>query len=536
VNQRWTCLLPLVAFGVLASVQLFGPPIVGLADNGDFPRAIGRFGYAQPQDDREPRLIFAYLAPFYTHQPLSQVRQKSHEFLTSHTLLVALAVVASRITSPSGTLFITTMGAVHMAAIFAALARLLFVTRHLRAHLLFGVALVLILTDVGYLAYCNSFFSEPASCIFALWFTAEAIAASREQALSGKLLAAALLFICAKPQNVPLALPLACYVYLMPRRSSVRTRLAASTGLLLAAAAVLHSVQPEPKLEVSYNLLFSAILPESRDPRADLEAMGMDPELVRFKNTRAWSADSGFYDEQVRKALKSSGPAGLAGFYMQRPTRAWRHLTTLFPTATRIRPECCANFEPSSGLPPGAQATSFSLWSKLHEQVFGHITKFWLLGLCGILAVHLRRGKPGSCADVLAVLSALCITAFLTAAFGDENEPVKHLYLFNLLSDITLILLLALCRGSLPATSDIESFLAGGSSFAAGCCKVPWFHICVLLDKVIPKAALVHKQAFENGWTPSGDLWILFLVHLKVREIKVDCWQGCEESFSSHAD
>ena len=450
MKQCWTCLLLLGAFGLLASVQLFRPPIVGLADNGDFQRAIGRFGYAQPQNEHEPLLRFVYVAPVYTMQPLSQVRQKSHEFFTSHTLLVALAVGVSRITSRSGTFFITTMGAVHMAGILAALARLLFVTRYLRAHLFFGAALVVILTDVGYLAYCNSFFSEPASCIFALWFTAEAISASRKQSLDGKLVAAALLLICAKPQNSPLAVPLACYVYMMPQRSSVRTRIATSTLMLLAAAVVLHSVKQEPTLEISYNLLFSAILPESRDPRADLEAMGMDPELVRFKNTGAWGANSGFHDQQVRTTLRRIGQTGLVAFYMQRPTRLWRHLTTLFPIATGIRPECCANFTPSSGLPPGTHATTFTVWSKLHEQVFGRITKFLLLGLCISFVLYLQSGKPGSLSNVLAVLSALCITAFLTAAFGDANEPVKHQYLFNLLLDMTLLLLLASCRGSLP--------------------------------------------------------------------------------------
>ena len=350
-------------------------------------------------------------------------------------------------------------------AILAAFARLLFVTRHLRAHVFFGAALVLILTDIGYLAYCNSFYSEPASCIFALWFTAEAIFAGKDRTLNGKLVAAALLLICAKPQNAPLALPLTCYMVLVPWRSSGTARFAAAGCLLLAAAAVLHSVQPEPKLEVSYNLLFSAILPESRQPRADLKAMSMDPELVRFQDTKAWSAGSGFHDGQVRESLKHSGPTGLAIFYLQRPARAWRHLSTLFPIATRIRPECCANFEPSSGLAPGAHATTFTLWSELHEQVFGRATKFLLFGLCAILVSHQLRVKPGPLAQVIALLAALCITAFLTAAFGDANEPVKHQFLFNLFLDLTFLLLLASCAGSpLPdlPLSQSRSFLPGG--------------------------------------------------------------------------
>jgi len=40
---------------------------------------------------------------------------------------------------------------------------------------------------------------------------------------------------------------------------------------------------------------------------------------------------------------------------------------------------------------------------------------------------------------VIALLPALSLAAFLTAAFGDTNEPVKHRFLFNFMLDAPIL-------------------------------------------------------------------------------------------------
>jgi hypothetical protein len=194
-------------------------------------------------------------------------------------------------------------------------------------------------------------------------------------------------------------------------------------------------------------MLFSAVLPESRDPRGDLRALRMDPELVRFKGTLAWSPNSGLYAEEVRKAMHAAGPVQIAMFYVTRPKRLWRHITTLFPVATQIRPENCGNFEVSSGRPPGARATSFSFWTIVHERWLGRITKFLLFGLTAMLIACVVVSKKWRFAPLMALLPALSLIAFLTAAFGDASEPIKHQYLFNLMLDACLVSAFAALTG-----------------------------------------------------------------------------------------
>src|SRR5262249_20728173 len=109
------------------------------------------------------------------------------------------------IVSRDGKLDIEVMGAIHALALLAAFARLLIATRGLRFRLLIWIAMLLILTDVAYVAYCNTFFAEPASLIFLLLLVAESVEIARKgSADRGVFLrwsAWAILFILAKPAN-----------------------------------------------------------------------------------------------------------------------------------------------------------------------------------------------------------------------------------------------------------------------------------------------------------------------------------------------
>ncbi len=50
----------------------------------------------------------------------------------------------------------------------------------------------------------------------------------------------------------------------------------------------------------------------------------------------------------------------------------------------------------------------------------------------------------------MGLLPALCLAAFLTAAFGDAAEPIKHQFLFNLLLDATIVAWVASAPEVLP--------------------------------------------------------------------------------------
>jgi hypothetical protein len=184
----------------IVGCQLFVPPVVGLADQGDFVRVIGRFGYGQ--DPSPPKLKYAYVPSRFIP---SNFRVRQWEQPTSESLFVGLAVLLNRLISKDGSLSILTIGLVHALAFLLVYARLLCVTKNFRAKASLWIGATVILTDVGYVAYWNSLYREPASLLFGLALMAETIEICRNETVAVAAVARwavwSVLFVTAKEQN-----------------------------------------------------------------------------------------------------------------------------------------------------------------------------------------------------------------------------------------------------------------------------------------------------------------------------------------------
>lgn len=428
--------------------QLFIPPVVGLADQGDFVRTIRRFGYRASHGDT---LKYIYVEPKYVPDPAA--RQPLWEQATSEYLFVGAALLVNFAISKDGALDITTVGFIHMIAFLAAFARLLWVTRWAQARAVLWIGALVVLTDAGYAVYWNSFYAEPASCIFFLLLLAEGI----ELGSTGKLtLAAAVrwsawsfLWAMAKPQNAPPALLLALFTCgLWAWTPSAKARAVLAAGTCALAGSAVYSVLAMPKagrMASTYNMIFMAVLPESKNPAGDLETLGLDPRLARFTGTGAWSAGTHFYELAVEGTLRRVNTFTVLRFYLLRPTRMWRHVKAVLPRITFMRGEWYGNFEPSSGMAPAALSRAFNLWSGFHEHGLPHFGKMIVLALCvwpferlwkWLHAAGTARRRR---IELSALLPLSCLASLWAAVFGDANDLVKHLFLFNLLLDTCML-------------------------------------------------------------------------------------------------
>jgi hypothetical protein len=438
----------LAAAAAILTWQLFVPPIVGLADQGDFARMIGRFGYG-PADKSEPYYI-AFVPRKFVRDP--SFRVPGLERPESEDLFVGFAVLLNKVISHDGTLDIEVIGLVHALAFLAAFWRLLVVTTGLRWAPVLWVGALLILTDVGYAAYWNSFYAEPSSCTFFLLVLAETIAILRGEGASPWAYARwslwAALFVGAKFQNFPLAILLAPLALRLGMRSQIRAvkRVCIAGAVSIVVVALVESISfPKTLAPASaYDVFFLAILPESKTPVADLAWFKLDPELVSYSGTGAWSPGTGFPELVQRGILgRELTPASVARFWLLHPTRIWRRAKAVLPVAFSLRPEWCGNFERAAGYYPGARSSAFDLWSQFRERVLARIGKFLivLLLLSPAVAIAAWFIQPGGRLRIECVgsLSTCCIMAFLIAICGDAWDNVKHLFLFNLLLDATVM-------------------------------------------------------------------------------------------------
>ena len=438
----------LAAAGAILTYQLFVPPIVGLADQGDFVRTIGRFGYG-PQ--HHGSLEYVYVEPKYIPDP--HYRSPYWEQANSEYLFVGAALLVNKLVSKDGALDITVAGFVHALAFLAAFARLLWVTRRERVHALVWIGALVALTDVGYAEYWNSLYAEPASCIFFLLLLAEAVEIARagQTSLAGILRWSlwSVLWILAKPQNAPIGLILGLFTFRLAMwTGSKQARVVAAAGSCAMFACAAFNVTTMPnygRQANTYGMVFSGILAESKNPEADLRALGLDPQLAKYSGTGAWSSGTYFPEMAASGVLRGVNTFTVLRFYLLRPARMWRRLHGLLPKITFLRWGGYGNFEPSAGLPPGAQSRAFTLWSGFHEHVLPSVNKWIVFALAGwplLAAWRWVRGRDivrRRRLELLTLLPVCCLAALFSAVYGDAFDVIKHMYLFNLLLDTCML-------------------------------------------------------------------------------------------------
>ena len=169
------------------------------------------------------------------------------------------------------------------------------------------------------------------------------------------------MLVWAKSSNYPLAavlVPLA--LYLGWRAKDTRVVGIAGACVIAAFALLTMLTRPTPMRQATtYNSIFMAILPESRTPDADLQALGLYPRLVSYSGTGAWTPRTAFGELYNGVLLHDVTGATVARFYLLHPARIWRRAKALLPVAFSLRPEWCGNFEASAGRPEGAEGDEF---------------------------------------------------------------------------------------------------------------------------------------------------------------------------------
>jgi hypothetical protein len=217
-----------------------------------------------------------------------------------------------------------------------------------------------------------------------------------------------------------LCIPLAAYgiVLAWNVKEFKRKSLAAIgiVGVIGSGLVMYRSLLPAPRLVEVYNMIFMAILPESKDPASDLRSLGLDSRYEQYSGTLAWSSGTGIADGKLVDSLQARITAfSIIKFYLVRPGRMWTHICLVLKTGLILRPECCGNFEVSAGVPIGTKSYAFSLWSEFHQKVLSRIAIF-ILGAVAIfpliggllLLVSRNYSQPRRRAIEMAMCLSVC--------------------------------------------------------------------------------------------------------------------------------
>ncbi|SDE26253.1 hypothetical protein SAMN05660485_00370 [Blastococcus fimeti] len=300
----------LVVTTAVVLAQLFVSGTVGLADNGDADRLVCRLGLSIGPDSSQQGFEGDYV-------PGNRCPGENWTYTTSWRPLLRLTYWLTRlVTGGDGfdMAVLAVVGAVLLGLGAAALFLALPGSAGARWPL---VALVVVaVSDIGFVTYLNSGYTDQGGFIGLLWVCAAIVGLVVHRSWPWLLfLGLAVVFTGAAKTALITILPAVGLALLLSRRYrsrpaqpgrwSIRRPLAALVVVLALGGVVLGLTAMSQGEGLSngnkYNLLFHTLLVESDDPEADLAEMGLPPELARFAGTNAWEQDTPWNDPDIEE-------------------------------------------------------------------------------------------------------------------------------------------------------------------------------------------------------------------------------------------
>jgi hypothetical protein len=434
----------------ILAVQLLAPPFIGLASNGDFPKVTGRLSLGP----REGLANFIYFVPDYVRS--ARFYWKS-DVLSTELPLAWLATRLAGATGEGAGFDIRWLGVIHALLLLAALYVLIRSLRGLPGWrgLPLAYAAIFIFTDVEYVAYCNSFYSDAAAQPALLLMTALAV----HIALTGMRTAnailfclAALLFIGSKTQHAMWGFLPAAFLAVSGRW---RGFLLAAT-LLGAAATAFWLSPPDYSAQALFNVVFSKLAVGRPEVLAEL---GLPAEDAAFIGLNAFSPGAPSNDPKwFAEFNRRTNYKAVLCWYLRHPGRALGFLEgTLIVDAPQMQPENLSNFRREDARPPGARTRRFALWSDFRSALLRvwpyHMVVWYLLAIAGsVRIVCLRRTPAEARLGWIALgIAAMAIGEFCVASLADAEETYRHLFVFQACTDLTVCFAIAASLKPRPA-------------------------------------------------------------------------------------
>jgi hypothetical protein len=471
LRWRWE-ILCVLAYLLLTGSQLFMQPIIGLADNGDFPKVLSPLDVCDPDNEHD---VFAYVYPAYI---LDARCHWDSQMVSSETLFVRALKIVTRWRGRRG-FRITAAGTVHLAVELAALMILLWALHDVSRPLRFGLPplAIFIFSDIAYVAYLNSFYMDTAALVFLLLTVAAAGAwvlrprawvaiafgiagtllgfAKSQHALTAYFFAvlagwfAAQAFLRREHNEAGLASP-------SLGREGVGFRpgancrawcwVASAASLALAATVSILATPADLKAQALYNLIFFRFVPESPAQVTTLSEFKLPESDLVYSGTNSYSQGTAMGNDAWRAEFtRKVTLTMLVTYYLQHPSIPLEQSELgLTESASGIRPNL-GNYQRDAGFPPFTRARRVDSWSDVRAwllRVFPfHVVIFYVVMGIGSLLCLFRRSWAARwpLSPLVLLLAVSGIVEFLSSVLLDVIETSRHLFLFHVITELLII-------------------------------------------------------------------------------------------------
>ena len=459
-------------FGALALVitllVLFGGGEIGLSNNGDFARVMRAASLSYGA--RVPSHTYAGVFVIDLSHNSAPENLKSILFGTAglrdypsvHVAAVRLSVVLNLVLNKlmgweMNTYHIGVLGVMYTVLYAAGIGFLLsqFRLRRVWQDALVKAAALIVLCDVGYVAYFNSFYGEGPEHIALVWCAAMLVRVLTRTPTAWDGIWCAVCAVAygwAKFFNIPLAiLALLVTEGIILVRSGKRRVLAFGGGALVFLMLIWAVVPGWMDIETNYNAVFYGVVRDVDRETAEgyLEDLGLPPELADFRNTNYYL--SGLHESLRERGLwdeaRSVSKTDLLRFYLTHPGRLWEQANLTALHAGMVRPYYLANY--GEGYPLMTYSARMSLWGSLRDWLaFDTLWGAFAVTAAAVamaVAAWRKQVRPLWLALLLlALLGGLSYAYLLPVMLNGEGDFAKHMFAYVEITDLLLIAVTAL--------------------------------------------------------------------------------------------
>lgn len=420
--------------------MLFVPPLIGLANDGDFGRVLGKLSLAADSSQN-----LRYFVSQYQHVAW---RWDSH-LPMSGVWVARVAVATSHLVDRSGDFDIRFLAALYSVLMLVAMYGLFRLLRPcaLTARVVVGALAIWIFTDVAYAAYFNSFYAEAMALVSLLLMLVAALHIVGAHQMRWPVwivfLSATLFFVTSKAQYATAGIFPALFVLLAPislpaiPRRLLRTVLCVS--IIVATVAELRTTAPWYKGVAEFDIVFSNIPKTFPDGQQELKELGLEPSYIKYMGASPWPQGPNWLAQFYARL----GPWKVCQFYLAHPLRTLAILGVDLRTST-AHLRNLPNYRRTDGFPPGTMTRHFCSWSDLRSRLFVlwpyHILVWYAAVTGGAVWIAMRRRGSFSsrAAAVCLGVVLMAVLEFGVASLGDGNDTARHLVMFHALTDVTV--------------------------------------------------------------------------------------------------
>jgi hypothetical protein len=455
-------MMAMILAAVISGFLLFIPPIQGLADNGDFYRAMNSNGVYRLPTHYSQSLDYV-ITKFGIYQ---YYNENSAAVFTSQAMIVKFAVFLNKIFYSKTIFDIRFLAIIYyvffLGAIYLLTKSLVFPYRRIRSYVV-ALLVVFIFADSSFTLYFNSFFAEPGMYIVMLYSFASILAISRDcyQKRWPMILlffTSTIMLLTIKQQNAPLALTFAVVAIGLMFLPNFKARRFAILGgivaLLFAGVFTYSKINSEFNDVNQYQSFTHGVLMETGDPSKKLSKAGISPQysLMRMQEYYPRTYDtvqpSSKYVE--KHLIQKTGMGWLIKYYIHNPKQFVRLLDVSTKDIMVTQVKAVGNFTRNSGHKPREHTKYFVLYSTYAGTFFPNKYGFiglYVLGYTIVYAIScfldFRAGRYQGVVRFLLVFGMMTIIIFIpiiSVLAAGEADLAKHQFIVPITLDLTFIL------------------------------------------------------------------------------------------------